>query len=217
MTSAAAAVEALLAHMLRGERVAVLAEDQELSPTDVAAILGISRPLVILRMDRGDLPFRYVGKHRRALLKDVLSLKSRLDVRQAAIDACRRYRGPDPEPWPPNRLSRSMMPASSSHFICGMFLIQRTFDGLVEARWTDDIHSEWMCNLAPPQSGGAAFRCARRTVLSCRSKASASASRSSAAAELTRTPVSQSGLDLERTATAFIVAPAINAPRQSAP
>jgi len=85
--SAAAAVEALLAHMLRGERVAVLAEDQELSPTEASAILGISRPLVVLRMDRGDLPFRYVGKHRRALLKDVLALKSRLDARQAAMDA----------------------------------------------------------------------------------------------------------------------------------
>ncbi|MBY3266873.1 helix-turn-helix domain-containing protein [Rhizobium laguerreae] len=85
--SAAAAVEVLLAHMLRGERVAVLAEDQELSPTEVAAILGISRPLVVLRMDRGDLPFRYVSKHRRALLKDVLGLKSRLDVRQAAVEA----------------------------------------------------------------------------------------------------------------------------------
>lgn len=27
-------------------------------------------------------------------------------------------------------------------------LIQCAFDGLVEARWTDDIHAEWMCNLA---------------------------------------------------------------------
>ncbi|WJH38381.1 DNA-binding protein (plasmid) [Aliirhizobium terrae] len=84
--TAAAAVEALLAHMLRGERVAVLAEDQELSPTEASAVLGISRPLVVLRMDRGDLPFRYVGKHRRALLKDVLSLKTKLDTRQAAMN-----------------------------------------------------------------------------------------------------------------------------------
>lgn len=84
--TAAAAVEALLAHLLRGERVAVLAENQELSPTDASVVLGISRPLVVLRMDRGDLPFRYVGKHRRALLKDVLALKSNLDARQSAIE-----------------------------------------------------------------------------------------------------------------------------------
>lgn len=85
--TAAAAVEALLVHMLRGQRVAVLAEDQELSPTEASAILGISRPLVVLRMDRGDLPFRYVGKHRRALLKDVLALKSKLEARQTAMDS----------------------------------------------------------------------------------------------------------------------------------
>jgi hypothetical protein len=85
--SAASAVEALLAHMLRGERVAVLAENQEVSPSEISAILGISHPLVVLRMDRGDLPFRYVGKHRRALLKDVLSLKSKLDKRQTAMEA----------------------------------------------------------------------------------------------------------------------------------
>jgi hypothetical protein len=83
--SAAAAVEALLAHMMRGERVAVLAEDQELSPTEASPILGISRPLVVLRMDRGDLPFRYVGKHRRVRLKDVLVLKAKLDARQVAM------------------------------------------------------------------------------------------------------------------------------------
>lgn len=85
--SAVPAVEALLAHMLRGERVAVLVEDQELSPSEASSILGISRPLVVLRMHQGDLPFRYVGKHRRALLKDVLALKSKLDKRQTAIEA----------------------------------------------------------------------------------------------------------------------------------
>jgi hypothetical protein len=80
-------VEALLTRLLSGERVAVLTEDQEISPTEASAVLGISRPLVVRRMDIGDLPFRYVGKHRRALLKDVLALKDRLDARQGALDA----------------------------------------------------------------------------------------------------------------------------------
>jgi len=69
-----------------GKRIAAFAEDQELSPTEAATVLGISRPLVVHRMNIGDLPFRYVGKHRRALLKDVMALKARLDIRQKALD-----------------------------------------------------------------------------------------------------------------------------------
>jgi hypothetical protein len=84
---AAALIEALLGHLLEGDRVAVLTEDQELSPNDAASILGVSRPLVVHRMDVGELPFRYVGKHRRAKLKDVLGLKSKIDAQRAAMEA----------------------------------------------------------------------------------------------------------------------------------
>ena len=84
---AAALLETALGHLLQGERVAVLAEDQELSPNDAADILGVSRPFVVHRMDVGDLPFRYVGKHRRTKLKDVLALKTRIEAQQAAMEA----------------------------------------------------------------------------------------------------------------------------------
>jgi hypothetical protein len=80
-------VQGLIARLLDGDRVAVVAEEQELSPTEASAILCISRPLVVLRMDRGDLPFRYIGKHRRALLKDVLLLMTKLDTQRRAMDA----------------------------------------------------------------------------------------------------------------------------------
>ena len=85
--AAASVVETLLSRLLSGERVAVLVEEQELSPTEASTILGVSRPLVVLRMDRGDLPFHYVGKHRRASLKDVLALKAKLASGQKALDA----------------------------------------------------------------------------------------------------------------------------------
>lgn len=85
--AAADIVGSLLSHLGRGEKVAILAADAEVSPTDAAVILGISRPLVVHRMDVGDLPFRYVGKHRRARLTDVLALKARIDKQQAALDA----------------------------------------------------------------------------------------------------------------------------------
>jgi hypothetical protein len=84
---AAALVESTVDHLLQGERVAILSEDQELSPTDAAKILGISRPLVVHRMDIGDLPFRYVGAHRRARLKDVLALKTQIDAQRKAMKA----------------------------------------------------------------------------------------------------------------------------------
>lgn len=85
--AAVSVVGTLLAHLFSGERVALLTEEQELSPTEASTLLGISRPLVVHRMDIGDLPFRYVGKHRRALLKDVLALKARLNAGQKALDA----------------------------------------------------------------------------------------------------------------------------------
>ena len=84
---AASLIGSLLGHLSQGERVAVLTEDQELSPNDAASILGVSRPLVVHRMDIGDLPFRYVGKHRRATLRDVLALKTRSDAQRAAMEA----------------------------------------------------------------------------------------------------------------------------------
>jgi hypothetical protein len=85
--SASEAIQTLLVHLMKGERVAILAEDQEISPNDAAEILGISRPLVVHRMEVGDLPFRYIGKHRRTKLKDVLALKTKLETNQAALDA----------------------------------------------------------------------------------------------------------------------------------
>ena len=47
----------------------------ELTPEQAGKILGISRPLVVRRMDDGRLPFRYEGAHRRCKLTDVLALK----------------------------------------------------------------------------------------------------------------------------------------------
>jgi len=55
----------LLEKAARGGEVVLLAEDAEISPEDAATILGISRPLVRQRMERGELPFRRVGAHRR--------------------------------------------------------------------------------------------------------------------------------------------------------
>ena len=61
--------------------------DRELSPDAAGKILGISRPLVVRRMDDGRLPFRYEGKHRRCKLEDVLKLKAAEDKQTVALRA----------------------------------------------------------------------------------------------------------------------------------
>lgn len=67
-------------------RVAVLRDDSELSPEQAARVLGVSRPLVVQRMDDGRLPFRRVGAHRRARLSDVLRLRESEEARREALE-----------------------------------------------------------------------------------------------------------------------------------
>jgi excisionase family DNA binding protein len=84
--AAVAVIRDVLDKLVNAERVAVLREDEELSPEQAAVILGISRPLVVRRMDDGRLPFRYVGAHRRCRLSDVLALQRQAQAQQEALD-----------------------------------------------------------------------------------------------------------------------------------
>jgi hypothetical protein len=69
--------------VLRHPGVVIAPRDRELSPDAAGKILGISRPLVVRRMDEGRLPFRYEGKHRRCKLEEVLKLKAAEDKQTA--------------------------------------------------------------------------------------------------------------------------------------
>jgi excisionase family DNA binding protein len=59
----------------------------ELTPEQAGKILGVSRPLVVRRMDDGRLPFTYVGAHRRCKLEDVLRLKMHEEKSSEALKA----------------------------------------------------------------------------------------------------------------------------------
>jgi excisionase family DNA binding protein len=60
-----------------GTPVAVLADDAELSTQQAADYLGVSRPFFIGLLDRGVMPFRKVGAHRRIRARDVIDHKRR--------------------------------------------------------------------------------------------------------------------------------------------
>jgi excisionase family DNA binding protein len=61
---------------LRHGSVAIVPMEKELSPAEAGKILGLSRPMVVRKMEAGELPFRYEGKHRRCKLEDVLRIKA---------------------------------------------------------------------------------------------------------------------------------------------
>jgi len=83
--SIGAAIRDLLRTLRTSNRVAVIGESEELSPEEAGRILGISRPLVVRKMDAGKLPFHYVGAHRRCKLSDVLALKEAEDRRNKLL------------------------------------------------------------------------------------------------------------------------------------
>jgi excisionase family DNA binding protein len=85
--AAAKLVRHVLERLYAGGKIAVLEEERELTPNEASEILGMSRPLVVRRMDAGDLPFRYVGAHRRCRLSDVLTFKIKEAERQKVVEA----------------------------------------------------------------------------------------------------------------------------------
>jgi excisionase family DNA binding protein len=75
----------MAAIMARGDAVVVNALSRELSTTEAAVLLGMSRPTLIRLLETGAIPHRMVGTHRRVDLKQVLEFRrKRLDQQRKA-------------------------------------------------------------------------------------------------------------------------------------
>ncbi|MEZ5042793.1 MAG: helix-turn-helix domain-containing protein [Saprospiraceae bacterium] len=66
----------ILSNMAQGKSIALLPTDAEITTQQAAEILNVSRPHVIKLLEKGDIPYKKVGSHRRILLQDILEYES---------------------------------------------------------------------------------------------------------------------------------------------
>lgn len=76
----------VLEAMSKGHTVTVLSAEQELSPNEAAAFLGMSRPLLSRLLDDKEIPFRYVGAHKRIRFADVAAFRTEQERQHQILD-----------------------------------------------------------------------------------------------------------------------------------
>lgn len=68
--------------LARGQSVAVLHYDEELTTQQAADLLQVSRPYLVRLLEEGKIPYHMAGTHRRIYLRDVLAYKELRDRRR---------------------------------------------------------------------------------------------------------------------------------------
>lgn len=69
----------LLSKLGNGNAVTIVPVEAELTTQQAADYLNVSRPHFIKLLERGSLPFRMVGTHRKVLARDVINYRSKVD------------------------------------------------------------------------------------------------------------------------------------------
>lgn len=82
--AAAQLFASILAYMAEGKGVSVMPMHTMLSTQQAADLLNVSRPYLIGLLERGEIPFEKVGRHRRIRLDDLVTYKRMSTAQQRA-------------------------------------------------------------------------------------------------------------------------------------
>jgi excisionase family DNA binding protein len=74
-----------LSYIAKGKSVVVTPEPTEFSSQQAADFLKVSRPFLVKLLEKDEIPFRKVGKHRRVRFEDLLSYKQRIDEKRLKV------------------------------------------------------------------------------------------------------------------------------------
>jgi excisionase family DNA binding protein len=74
-------------YLSEGKAISLIPVNKELTTQEAADLLNVSRPFLIKLLDQGELNYRYVGKHRRIRVDDLIEYRQNRDAyRSHAIE-----------------------------------------------------------------------------------------------------------------------------------